>query len=504
MMAGKRERLADALERLYGLQERGHLVVQSGDMLPEDVKALRQGGYLVPIMKGWYHLADPSARPGDTTPWMMSFWPFIQRYCEGRFGSDWVLSPETSLVLHAGSAVPPPQIMIHAPQGSNNLIELPGNRLLYDLKVREMPDPERVTTLDGSLRVYSREATLIQMAENCYQSQEVAVAAVLGSYRNIDNLLRMVVQGSHKRPGSRLVGAFRHLGMDAQADRLADGMRRAEIDLRAENPFAGEAIHVVAGAAPISNALRAIWQRDRGRIIDLLPEPGSAGDTDSVLEDMDEIYTYDAWHSLSIEGYRVSRELIEKIRSGQWDPASKDHAGDRDAMAAKGYWNVFQSVRAAVKASMEQGRPVSIRDNLASWYQDLFEPSVQAGILTRAQLIGYRNHPVFIRTANHVPPAAEKLMDAMETYCDLLDEEQDPRVRAVLGHWLLGYIHPYPDGNGRLARFVMNASLAGAGYRWAVIKLEERSRYMKAFDAASFGGDIAPFATFIAEHLQPR
>ena len=92
-------------------------------------------------------------------------------------------------------------------------------------------------------------------------------------------------------------------------------------------------------------------------------------------------------------------------------------------------------------------------------------------------------------------------MDAMETFFELLYEKDHPGVRAVLGHWLLGYIHPYPDGNGRLARFVMNAILASSGYGWAVIRLEERKRYMQALDAASFGDDITPFSQLIEEHL---
>ena len=47
---------------------------------------------------------------------------------------------------------------------------------------------------------------------------------------------------------------------------------------------------------------------------------------------------------------------------------------------------------------------------------------------------------------------------------ELLENEIEPSVRAVLGHWLFGYIHPYPDGNGRIARFLMNVMLASGGY----------------------------------------
>ena len=502
-MTPKHQILADGLEDLHALQEQGRLVVRSGDIVPPRLKVLKETGYLHPIMKGWYHLSDPGSRPGDTTPWTMSFWSFVQRYCEDRFGEQWVLSPEICLGLHAGINVPPAQVMVHAIKGGNNAVSLPAGQSIYDLKVKELPPPERVMQINGGLRVYTPEATLIHMAENCYQTQVAAAAALLGSFRTVDPLLRLVLEGSHKRPGSRLVGALQHLGLEAQAKRLADGMKRAGIDLRVENPFTGEGIAVVPGAAPISNMLRAIWQRDRAKVADILMPPTGSCDVAAIMEQLNDVYTHDAWHSLSIEGYRVSEALIEKIRRGDWDPEKEgSDTADRDAMAAKGYWNVFQAVRDVVVASVSSGEPISLRDHLDDWYQELFAPSVDAGILTRAQLIGYRNHPVFIRTASHVPPAAEKLMDAMETYFDLLEAEEHPGVRAVLGHWLMGYIHPYPDGNGRLARFIMNAILASSGYGWVVIRLEERTRYMRTLDAASFGGDIAPFTHLIEEHLQ--
>jgi len=32
------------------------------------------------------------------------------------------------------------------------------------------------------------------------------------------------------------------------------------------------------------------------------------------------VYVTDAYHSLSIEGYQVSPQLIEQVRRGHWDP----------------------------------------------------------------------------------------------------------------------------------------------------------------------------------------
>ena len=51
----------------------------------------------------------------------------------------------------------------------------------------------------------------------------------------------------------------------------------------------------------------------------------------------------------------------------------------------------------------------------------------------------------------------------MPALFDLVESEPEPGVRAALGHWLFGYVHLYPDGNGRMSR-LMNAMLASGGY----------------------------------------
>jgi Fic family protein len=85
---------------------------------------------------------------------------------------------------------------------------------------------------------------------------------------------------------------------------------------------------------------------------------------------------------------------------------------------------------------------------------------------------------------------------------DLLEKETEPAVRAVLGHWLFGYIHPYPDGNGRMARFLMNTMLASGGYPWTVVRVDDRTAYLEALDRASIHLDIGPFAAFLAERVR--
>ena len=143
-----------------------------------------------------------------------------------------------------------------------------------------------------------------------------------------------------------------------------------------------------------------------------------------------------------------------------------------------------------------------VRTAYQSWYRELFAPSVAAGIVAASALAGHRNEAVFLRRSRHVPPSPLAVRDAIPTLFDLLEEEPVASVRAVLGHWLVGYVHPHADGNGRMARFVMNAMLASGGYPWAVIRVEHRDGYLDALEAASVAQDIGPFAEFIANRVR--
>jgi len=98
----------------------------------------------------------------------------------------------------------------------------------------------------------------------------------------------------------------------------------------------------------------------------------------------------------------------------------------------------------------------------------------------------------------------DAMRDAMPVLFELLEEEPEPSVRAVLGHFIFVFIHPYMDGNGRIGRFLMNAMLASGGYPWTVVPVERRTEYMQALEQASVGQDITSFATFLAYLVNER
>ena len=257
--------------------------------------------------------------------------------------------------------------------------------------------------------------------------------------------------------------------------------------------------------APIVGRLQSLWKTFREPIIEAFPKaPGLPKNKDSYLSLVDQTYQNDAYHSLSIEGYRVTPELVERVRTGDWDADKHDtDRQSRDALAARGYWQAFCLVKETVGKVIGGASPGAVvRTAHRDWYRELFQPCVAAGLIEASALAGYRNDAVFLRGSRHVPPRWEAVRDAMPALFDLLENESVPSVRAVLGHWLFGYIHPYPDGNGRMARFVMNAMLASGGYPWSVIRVESRETYLAALERASVHQDIEPFAKFVAEQVR--
>ncbi len=284
-------------------------------------------------------------------------------------------------------------------------------------------------------------------------------------------------------------------------------MHSAGYKVREIDPFKAQSPLILHSReqSPYVNRIRLMWHEMREPIIELFPKhPGLPKSCEAYLKDVEDIYTTDAYHSLSIEGYQVTPELIEKVRSGHWKPdINESDREQHNALAARGYWQAYQSVRESIKQVL-QGKnlgQVAYNDH-RTWYREMFAPGVTAGILSPADLAGYRNSLIFIRKSMHVPPGAEAVRDVMPAFFDLLSEEKEPSVRVVLGHFIFVYIHPYMDGNGRMGRFLMNLMLAGGGYPWTIVPLEKRNTYMAALEAASVEQNIIPFTEFLFQLIK--
>ena len=506
-MPSVNEKLAASLRTLADLQEQGRRIFASSEISRTHRDRLKRAGFVAPVIKGWWMATDPAARLGETTAWHASFWEFCDRYCSSRFDDDWYLSPELSLLLHAEATEVPEQVVVHALGGSNNTIDLPFGTSLFDYLVDSLPDASLLTDR-GGLRLLTAAGALVRIQPSFFQLRPVEAQVALASVQDASELLVPLLEDDRTSVAGRLVGAFRRIGREALAEEIADTMSQAGHRIREDDPFEPD-LHlpeIGASRPAIVGRLRSMWEAMRVDIIERFPDPTMGERSpEAYVQFVDAMYDRDAYHSLSIEGYRVTPELIDRVRSGAWDPHENFRDREsRDALAARGYWLAFRRVRRAIERIVETPSSAAsvVKEAHRTWYRDLFQPAVAAGLLESTQLAGYRTDPVYIQNSRHVPPRAGAVRDAMPALFDLLDKEEYASVRAVLGHWMFGYIHPFPDGNGRVARFLMNAMLASGGFAWTVIRLKQREAYMAALESASVDQDIRPFADFMTESVR--
>jgi len=499
-MATPSGKLAASLEELRVLQEQGHIAIRSSKLSRTHRERLLKHGFLQEVMKGWYIPSRPDETAGESTTWYASYWQFCSAYLREQKGDDWCLSPEQSISLHAENLTVPKQLLVRASKARNNVTKFPFDTSLLVAR-QSLPENKDVVIKNG-LRLYSLPLALISCSPSCFRSNPINMRTALSMVRDSSEVLEKLLEGGHSVIAGRLAGAFRNIGRESIANDIVQTMKSAEYDVRETDPFeqASPLIFSPREVSPYVNRMRLMWQQMRAPVIERFPAaPGLPRGFKKYLKQVEDIYKTDAYHSLSIEGYRVTPELIELVRRGDWNPDESESARKQaDALAARGYWLAFQEVKNSIEKILRGASSgITVSADHRSWYREMFAPSVAVGLLKPADLAGYRNAPVFIRRSMHVPPRADVVRDAMPALFELLAEEKEASVRVVLGHFIFVYIHPYIDGNGRMGRFLMNAMMASGGYPWLVIPVEERARYMAALEEASVNQDIVPFTKFL-------
>ena len=498
--------LAIALRALKNQQDFGVGNVFHGcDVLGAvNTRVLLQNGFLEHVIKGWYIVSSP-AHAGTTVSWFASYWSFVAAYCNSRFGEDWCLTPEESISVLCGATVIPRQVIVRVRKGSNSIQKLLHETSILNitasLPVRMEKDPTY------GLNVYPIPEALLRCSADFYLNHPKETRACLAALAANDALETSVQSVSEAAVG-RLIGALRAIGRTDVAETILARMKTAGRRIVVSNPFerAHEPIRPLE-RSPIAARLRLLWADMRTRILPHLahdaPSP-TVRPLQEILKDIDDGYVADSYHSLSIEGYRVSEDLIRRIAGGDWHPDSPTDQDHRDALAASGYYRAYRKVRASIEAIVKGADPAeTIAADIVNWHRELFQPCVEAGLLRESDLLGYRRGQVYIASSRYTPPPASALPDAMAAFFDLLLSEQDYRVRALLGHFFFVHIHPYADGNGRTARFIMNATLVSGGGRWIVIPVEMRNRYMQSLETANVSGNIEDFAAFINSLCPP-
>lgn len=505
IMAQPSEKLADSRSALKELQDKGIVAIRTGQLSRTHRQRLLKAGFIREVMKGWYTPNRPDEPAGESTGWYASFWAFAAEYLSDRFGEDWCLSPEQSLSLHIGDWTVPKQLPVRSTKGGNKPTQLLFGTSIFDVRLELPPVEDREVT--SGLRVFNLPAALIASARGQFTDHPDDLRAALAMIAEPSDLLRRLLDGGRTVVAGRLAGGFRNIGRNETADQILRAMRAAGHEVSESDPFKNKPA-IVFGAREISpyvNRLKLLWASMRPAVLKAFPPPPTKRmNAAAYLKQVDELYANDAYNSLSIEGYRVSEALIQRVRSGNWNPDNDENDREnRNALAARGYWQAFQRVKKSLEPILAGENPgVVVRRDYDAWYAELFGPSVSAGIQKPSDLAGFRNGAVFIRRSMHVPPSREAVRELMPEFFELLKLEIEPAVRVVLGHFVFVYIHPYMDGNGRMGRFLMNSMMAAGGYPWTIVPVERRAEYMSALESASVGQNISPFAEFLASLLK--
>ncbi len=115
----------------------------------------------------------------------------------------------------------------------------------------------------------------------------------------------------------------------------------------------------------------------------------------------------------------------------------------------------------------------------------------------------YRNQRVFISGSQYSVPGPNKVPMLMEEFINNISiarRSYHPVIFAAQIHKEFVFIHPFVDGNGRVARLLMNLALLQEGYTIAIIPPILRSEYISSLERAHVNDH--DFIEFIAERVK--
>jgi len=201
-------------------------------------------------------------------------------------------------------------------------------------------------------------------------------------------------------------------------------------------------------------------------------------------EAMEIEFTY---HSNAIEGNRLTlRETQLVIREG----VTVGGKSVRDHLEAQNHPSAISYVESLKDRDLMEGDVLELHRIIFS------------GVLESAR--GFRKSQVFVEGSDYMPPPAFEVPVLVKELLEWLGknpEELRPVEVAAVFHHRFVSIHPFDDGNGRVARLLMNLLLIRQGYPFTVVRNYDRRRYYDTLRKAD-AGDLAPFVNFVGRCVE--
>ena len=476
--------------------------------IPDDVlQTLRRLDLVLNIAGGVLVVRSPGGEPESVIRALA--WPIVEALT--RLYAPAVVERDSAVRLYLGRTDPGREIRIRQ-TGQTRWREEIAPGVVVRVERGDVGNSQLITVGDASVPVDSPEAVLLTLPLKFLREGLGDVALWMKSLV----LSRPALTEAYRRqPRPVVLKRMEHIARDVGNQRLADllgAVVREEQSVRIGRDRTGIGRELVVPPLvakaetthePWLDRLRVLVRASREEAetaLTGLQSPTPARDLDGLLRGARAAKAYDAYHSSSIEGYRLSLEEVSALLGGgrAGGPGIEDI---RSRLAIVGYAIAFDRLLARVQRAQDG---VPLTGSLAlDLYVDLFTPSVEAEIVAAEDLRGWRRSPVFIRDTLFVPPGPEKVARMIDLLFDEIAriDRAEGLLRAVLVHLWFVWIHPFPDGNGRIARFLMNTALLGGGLPWLTIRVEQREAYFAALRRTQLHDDYASFARFIAGSL---
>ena len=211
------------------------------------------------------------------------------------------------------------------------------------------------------------------------------------------------------------------------------------------------------------------------------------------------------YHSNAIEGNSLTlgetRSLILHGLTARGKPL-------RDHLDIEGHDEAVKAIEDAVRSD-EAFNQVFIRNLHTVLLKEPYETDAvtpDGRLVKRRITIGdYKTQPNNVRTSTgetyyFTPPeqVQSAMSDLVDWYRKKEDEGEHPVIMAATFHYRFVRIHPFDDGNGRMARLLMNMILIKYGYTVALIPREERDQYITTLERADESEELTEFILYIA------
>ena len=215
------------------------------------------------------------------------------------------------------------------------------------------------------------------------------------------------------------------------------------------------------------------------------------------------------YNSNAIEGntltYGETRSLILHGLTAQGKPM-------RDHLDIEGHDAAVKAIEAAIADDHELNE-VFIRNLHRILLKEPYEKDAETPDgrrVTRIISIGdYKTAPNNVTTSTgetyyFTPPDQVKsaMGDLIDWYRIRERECEHPIIIAATFHYRFVRIHPFDDGNGRMARLLMNMILIKHGYTVSLIRQENRDDYLNHLEQADRTEDLAEFISYIADSCE--